>query len=340
MNPLKAASEHLAITLQDLRKDFAGEKALKGLTLSVPTGSLFGLIGADGAGKSTLLRILATLLDPDGGKVEVLGRDPGREFAALRHRIGYMPQRFSLYADLSVQENMEFFATLFGLTTAERLDRIERLLGFAQLADFKSRRAGALSGGMKQKLALSCILLHEPELLLLDEPTVGVDPVARRDFWRLLHDLRAQGRTLIVSTPYMDEAELCSSLALLHQGRLLALGTPVELTRQFPLPLVSISADKPLRWPLSRPCPSGVRAIYSMGGNLHALLDTSSPGNADASNQGATILARVLPPGCRFEAAMPGLEDVFLGLLSGAIPSETFALSPGLAQSTSQVKSL
>lgn len=315
-----------ALTLQGVRKDFAGEKALKHLSLRIPAGSLFGLIGADGAGKTTLLRILATLLDADGGEVRLLGRDPVKDFSELRRRIGYMPQRFSLYADLSVQENMEFFASLFGLTHREREQRMLKLLRFANLGEFRSRRAGALSGGMKQKLALACILLHEPELLLLDEPTVGVDPVARRDFWRLLRDLQNQGRTLVVSTPYMDEAEICSSLALLHQGELLALGDPVSLTSRFPLPLLSIRADRPLRWPLSRPCPPGVRSVYPMGGILHAVLDqaeqgsTAKTGVTDGLTQG---LAETFPA-CRFEPVMPGIEDVFLGLLSGAIDRKAY----------------
>ncbi len=301
--------------MRGLKKDFAGEEALKGIDLYCPQGSLFGLIGADGAGKTTLISILATLRDTDAGEVSVLGKDPRRDFADLRQRIGYMPQRFSLYADLTVHENLDFFATLFGLSKAQRQERMDKLLRFANLTEFRARRAGALSGGMKQKLALSCILLHEPELLLLDEPTVGVDPVARRDFWHLLRALRDQGRTIIVSTPYMDEAELCSSLALLHQGRLLALGHPQDLMSSFPHPLFAVHSTSPLRWPFSRPCPEGIRSIYPMAGRLHVVGQDPA-----ATPLGmASLLSGALPADAKFTPCRAGIEDVFLGLLTGAI---------------------
>lgn len=309
-----------AVLLRGLKKNYAGEEALKGIDLLCPKGSLFGLIGADGAGKTTLISILATLRDADAGEVSVLGKDPRSDFAALRQSIGYMPQRFSLYADLTVQENLEFFATLFGLPKALREERMDKLLRFANLGEFRARRAGALSGGMKQKLALSCILLHEPELLLLDEPTVGVDPVARRDFWHLLRALRDQGRTILVSTPYMDEAEMCSSLALLHQGRLLALGEPRHLMAQFPLPLFAVHSASPLRWPFSRPCPEGIRSIYPMGGRLHVVGQSQDATPTDM----ASILAGALPTDAKIMACDPGIEDVFLGLLTGAIAENQY----------------
>ncbi len=340
----------LAVHLDGLRKDFAGEKALKGLRLDIESGSLFGVIGADGAGKTTLMRILATLLDADGGDISLLGLNPKTEYVALRQRIGYMPQRFSLYADLSVRENMEFFATLFGLSAKERKDRMDSLLAFANLTEFTERRAGALSGGMKQKLALSCILLHEPDLLLLDEPTVGVDPVARRDFWKLLKTLRDEGRTIVVSTPYMDEAEMCSSLALMHQGELLALGSPHDLTSAYPLPMLTVRSTAPLRWPLSRPCPSPFGAIYPMGGELHAVLALPSedrsmtageaPQSASKPTLNPTIpltpstlkqaqqtLESALELSVQTEVIAAGIEDVFLGLLSGAIDKSLYQVT-------------
>jgi ABC-2 type transport system ATP-binding protein len=315
----------LAVQIRNVAKDYAGEKALKGLSLDIAKGSLFGLIGADGAGKTTLLNLLATLRDADSGQLRVLGCDPGREYAELRCRIGYMPQRFSLYADLSVQENLDFFATLFGLSALERRERMDKLLQFAGLAEFRARRAGALSGGMKQKLALSCILLHEPELLLLDEPTVGVDPVARRDFWLLLRTLRDEGRTIIVSTPYMDEAEMCSSLALLHNGRLLALGKPASLIAQFPYPVISVESAAPLRWALSRPCPSGVKSIYPMGGKLHVIVEAGFESETLQKMQGMhSPLRQILPPDCTISLIQPGIEDLFLGLLTGAIAESVY----------------
>jgi len=312
-----------AVELQGLSKDYAGEKALRELSLVIPEGALFGLIGADGAGKTTLLSILATLRDADAGTVRVLGKNPATDFNELRHRLGYMPQRFSLYADLSVEENLRFFASLFGLTPEQGRERMDKLLQFAGLADFRRRRAGALSGGMKQKLALSCILLHEPELLLLDEPTVGVDPVARRDFWRLLRTLRDEGRTIIVSTPYMDEAEMCAALALLHQGRLLAQGSPASLTERFPHPLYALEAESPLRWAMNQARPQGFKSIYPMGGKLHAVAEGIDP-QADVSALKAQWDGEVSA-----QAVKPGIEDVFLGLLTGTIPPEVYSADLG-----------
>jgi ABC-2 type transport system ATP-binding protein len=218
----------------DLAKNYAGEHALRGATLNVPKGSLFGLIGADGAGKTTFLRILATLLDADNGTARVLSHDVKTGMAAIRGAIGYMPQRFSLYEDLTVEENMAFFADIFCVPAEDRGGRMDRLLRFSRLSPFKARRAGALSGGMKQKLALSCALIHTPELLVLDEPTTGVDPLSRREFWSILRELKAQGVSILVSTPYLDEAEYCGRVALFHRGRVLASGAPKELMESGP----------------------------------------------------------------------------------------------------------
>jgi ABC-2 type transport system ATP-binding protein len=314
-----------AVAINGVQKDFAGEKALKSLSLRIPTQSLFGVIGADGAGKTTLMRMLATLLDADSGTLSILNLDPKTEFVALRPRIGYMPQRFSLYADLTVAENMFFFSTLFGLSQEETTTRMKALLGFANLTAFTDRRAGDLSGGMKQKLALSCILLHEPELLLLDEPTVGVDPVARRDFWNMLKSLRDQGRTVLVSTPYMDEAEICSTLALMHQGELLALGSPAELISLYPYPMVALRSQSALRWSVSKPAPKPFRSIYPMGGELHAVVDAPASDAFQLSEEDLQRLASLLGVELDVEVVRPGIEDVFLGLLSGAVSQETYA---------------
>ena len=223
-----------SIEARGLRKNYSGENALAGADLLVRKGELFGLIGADGAGKTTFLRILATLIDADGGEARVLSHDVKSGMAAIRGLIGYMPQRFSLYEDLSVQENMLFFADIFCVAPEERLERIERLLKFSRLSLFRDRRAGALSGGMKQKLALSCALIHTPELLILDEPTTGVDPLSRREFWSILKELNQSGVTILTSTPYLDEAAFCDGIALFHRGRVLLSGAPPDLLKSPP----------------------------------------------------------------------------------------------------------
>jgi ABC-2 type transport system ATP-binding protein len=213
---------------------------LDGVSFSVDRAALFGFIGPDGAGKTTLFRILTTLMVPDGGRARVLGADVVADQWALRSRIGYMPGRFSLYPDLSVAENLRFFASVFG-TTIER-ERAQIAPIYSQLEPFAGRRAAALSGGMKQKLALCCALVHRPEILFLDEPTTGVDAVSRREFWDLLGHLRASGMTIVVSTPYMDEANRCDRVALIQRGRLLAIDRPDDIARSFDRPLFAIRA--------------------------------------------------------------------------------------------------
>jgi ABC-type multidrug transport system ATPase subunit len=309
---------NLAIEAAGLAKDHAGERALKGVGFHVPAGTLFGIIGADGAGKSTLMDILATLSDPDSGSARVLGLDLARDFSRIRADIGYMPQRFSLYQDLSVGENLDFFADIFGIRGGERDTRMEDLLRFAALGPFRDRRAGNLSGGMKQKLALACTLIHQPRLLLLDEPTVGVDPVARRDFWRMLKALRDQGISLLVSTPYMDEAALCDRLILLHQGRILAEGAPADLVAAYPYRLFRVEGrGKTLHYPADRPPPPGFALLYPAAGSLHAAarpeaVRDGSPGGLFPSLRAAVPEAETLHP------IQASVEDVFFALLSGA----------------------
>jgi len=220
-----------AARASSLVKRFGDATALQEISFSVAAGEIFGFIGPDGAGKSTLFRILATLLVPDAGTAEVLGRDVVKDLWEIRARVGYMPGRFSLYPDLSVEENLAFFASVFGTTITREYERIAPI--YAQLEPFKSRRAGALSGGMKQKLALCCALVHRPELLLLDEPTTGVDAVSRREFWELLAQLKATGLTIVVSTPYMDEADRCDRVALIDGGKILATDTPSAIAGSF-----------------------------------------------------------------------------------------------------------
>jgi ABC-2 type transport system ATP-binding protein len=224
-----AGAQALALEARALRRRFGETAALDGLTFEVRRGELFGLVGADGAGKTTAIRALAGLVDLDGGEARVLGRDPVRDGREVRESLGLMPQAYSLYRDLSVMENLRFFGRVYCLPRAVFRERTERLLHLTRLAPFTARRADALSGGMYKKLALACALLHEPEVLILDEPTNGVDPVSRRELWAMLHEFVHGGMAVLVSTPYMDEAERCNRVGLVHRGRLLDEGSPFDL---------------------------------------------------------------------------------------------------------------
>ena len=219
------------IEINGISKSYGGVKALDGVSLSVAEGEVFGLIGADGAGKSTLFRIMATLLRPDSGTATIGGWDSVKDKRAIRNVVGYMPGRFSLYQDLTVEENLRFFATLFNTTVEENYDSIKAI--YSQIEPFRNRRAGALSGGMKQKLALSCALVHKPRLLLLDEPTTGVDPVSRRELWDMLGQLKSRGITIVAATPYLDEIRRCERVAYLDHGRVRGIGTPDDMLSRF-----------------------------------------------------------------------------------------------------------
>lgn len=219
------------LELSGLRRAFGATQALRGVSLKVHHGEVYGLVGPDGAGKTTAIRLLAGLLRPDGGEVRVLGAEPSHPRSPVREQLGLVPQRNTLYGDLSVDENLRFFARLFGLSHEDFASRRERLLHITRLERFTDRRADALSGGMYKKLALACALLHRPRVLLLDEPTNGVDPVSRRELWELLYGLVHEGMTLVVSTPYMDEAARCHRVGLLYAGELIAEGAPRELAR-------------------------------------------------------------------------------------------------------------
>lgn len=285
---------------------------MKDVSFEVGEGALFGLLGADGAGKTTLLRILVTLIGADGGSAAVLGRNVAKEHAFIRAGIGYMPQRFSLYQDLSVRENMAFFADVFGVPARERTERMNKLLSFARLEQFRERRAANLSGGMKQKLALSCALIHTPTLLFLDEPTTGVDPVSRKEFWDILHDLKRQGITIIFSTPYMDEAAQCDDLLFLHKGEVIERGAPHALLERYPYTLFSVSGEgRSIAVPADTPLDNSVALMYPAGGAIHvALKDRGATADGVLS-----FVKQYAPAADRATRIDPTVEDVFFMLL-------------------------
>ncbi|MCG2460015.1 ABC transporter ATP-binding protein [Flavobacteriaceae bacterium F89] len=235
----------MSIVITNISKSYGKVKALDDISFEVKPGELFGLIGPDGAGKTTLFRILTTLLIADGGKATVAGYDVVKEYKSIRNHVGYMPGRFSLYQDLTVEENLNFFATIFGTTIEENYDLIRDI--YMQIEPFKDRRAGKLSGGMKQKLALSCALIHKPKVLLLDEPTTGVDPVSRKEFWDMLKRLQEKDITILVSTPYMDEAALCDRIALVQDGGILQIDTPNAIVKHYPKPIFNVGANNMYR---------------------------------------------------------------------------------------------
>lgn len=258
-----------AIAVDSLVKNYGTLKAVDRVSFTVDRGEMFGLIGPDGAGKSTIYRILATLLAPDNGNVSVMGFDVIKDYREIRNRIGYMPERFSLYPDLTVTENLNFFASLFGVTVKENFDLISPI--FSQLAKFPNRKAGALSGGMKQKLALSCALIHRPELLLLDEPTTGVDAVSRSEFWDMLATLRNYGITILVSTSYMDEANRCDRVAMIDKGHILAIDSPDGLVRGLGENLYNAVAPDMFRLLSELRSLPEVTDCYTFGATLHVV---------------------------------------------------------------------
>ena len=255
------------VNCQLINKSYGSVKALKDLSFDVKRGELFGLIGPDGAGKTSLFRILTTLLLADSGTATVDGLDVVKDYKMIRKRIGYMPGRFSLYQDLTVEENLTFFATVFGTTIKENYYLIEDI--YKQIEPFKNRKAGKLSGGMKQKLALSCALIHKPSVLFLDEPTTGVDPVSRKEFWGMLKKLIQQGITILVSTPYMDEASLCDRVAFIQQGEILSINTPQQIIDSFPRKLYKAESGDNYRLLNELRDNPSVRSVYIFGDSLH-----------------------------------------------------------------------
>ncbi len=296
------------VAVAGLTKRFRGALAVDSLTFSAAAGEIFGLVGPDGGGKTTTMRMLAGVLTPDQGVVRVAGFDVAREPEAVKQRISYMPQRFGLYEDLTVDENLGFYADIFGVPKAERRRRSAQLLEAAGMNEFRSRLAGNLSGGMKQKLGLACALIHRPQVILLDEPTTGVDPVSRRDFWRILYSLLAEGVTIVTATAYLDEAERCHRLALLHQGRLLFCGAPSELKKRLRGALVAVLSPnpRPLEEPLRRA--EGVTGMVLMGDGVHLVVD-DAPRRIPEIEQ---ILRAAALPFTSVAEVAPTIEDVFI----------------------------
>lgn len=261
-----------------LTRRFGRTVAVDGLGLSVERGEIFGLVGPDGAGKTTAIRMLAAILDPTSGSVHVMGYDAAKQSEAIKQKMGYMAQQFSLYGDLSVTENLAFYADIFALKGEERRERIDRLLHFSRLTEFTERRAGRLSGGMQKKLALACALLHKPEVLLLDEPTTGVDPVSRREFWGILTELHMEGVTIVVSTPYMDEAERCSRVGFLYRGRLIACDAPERIRAMVDGELIELRPNDMRRARDLLVDLPGVLEVQSYGDLIHVFVENAKVG--------------------------------------------------------------
>jgi ABC-2 type transport system ATP-binding protein len=301
-----------AIQTNRLTKRFGDLTAVNELTLAVAEGEIFGLVGPDGAGKTTTMRLLSGIMDPSSGDAWVDGLHTVRQAEAVKERIGYMSQRFGLYADLTVMENLNFYADVYSEPRKGRQQKIERLLSFSNLTPFKKRLAGNLSGGMKQKLGLACALIHTPKVLFLDEPTNGVDPVSRRDFWRILYQLLREKVTIFVSTAYLDEAERCNRVALVHRGKLLACGTPDELKQLMRGTILEIRAAEPRRAAVLLRQQLAAGSVGLFGDRVHVV--TTQP--EQAAGDVATILGREKVPLFGIRPIPPSLEDVFISVLA------------------------
>lgn len=298
-----------AIAVRSLIKNYRHNVALDKLTLEISGGSILALVGPDGAGKTTLLRILAGILDFDSGEIDIFGENYRKHFEKTKATIGYMPQRFGLYEDLTVRENIDFFADLFLVGKAERRERINRLLEFSRLEPFTGRLAGKLSGGMKQKLGLACALIHNPKILLLDEPTNGVDPVSRREFWRLLYELNRDGATIVISSSYMDEAERASHFALINKGALISSGIPAVERREFAFKVYELIDDRArlLKDQLTRE--KSFESVSLFGGSIHI-----STKDDVGLEQIRAVLAKQEIDTSSLRQILPTFEDIYISL--------------------------
>ncbi len=303
------------VALKGLTRHFGELRAVEQLTFDVARGELFGIVGPDGAGKTTTLRMLAGVLRPTAGDATLAGVSVVRDPEAVKHHIAYMSQRFGLYTDLTVRENIEFYADLYQVPREVRPARLERLYAFSALGPFQDRLAGQLSGGMKQKLSISCALIHEPEILLLDEPTFGVDPISRRDLWLIVHEMVASGVTVIVSTAYMDEAERCDRIALLNEGRAIAIEEPTALQRRLDGQVLAVRTDQPRRARDLLREQSTIRAAVLFGDSLHVTLRA---GRGSWPSAMAALRAngiQVLDE----QNVEPSLEDVFIDMVQPTV---------------------
>ena len=306
-----------AIVAEGLSKSFPGVRAVDALSFDARAGEIFGLVGPDGAGKTTALRMLAGIMPPDAGHATVAGFDIVRNPEGAKHALSYMPQRFGLYEDLTVDENIRFYADLFGVKKAERQERSSQLLEAAGMAEFRKRMAGKLSGGMKQKLGLACALIHRPKVILLDEPTTGVDPVSRRDFWRILYELSAEGVAILTSTAYLDEAERCHRVALLHQGKLLFCDTPANLKAGLHKGVLSVTGPEPRSLRRLLELADGISSLALTGDGLHIVVD-------DAARRIPEFEARLKAAHVSFDAIQqvaPSIEDLFVDAVDSRGPS-------------------
>lgn len=300
----------LAIEINNLNKSYETVRALEDVSFSVEKGIIFGLIGPDGSGKTTLFRILATLLKPDSGQALINGLDVVGNFKKIRQMIGYMPGRFSLYQDLTVEENLSFYATVFGTTIKKNYDLIRDI--YQHIEPFKARRAGRLSGGMKQKLALSCALIHSPDVLILDEPTTGVDAVSRKEFWEMLVNLIERGITIIVSTPYMDEAGLCHRVGLIQNGHMLTVNTPKVIRSQFREKLFAVRSPDLYRLIRDLKSFEIIRTAFIFGQSAHITLSETE----DPVQKLTVYLESLGHTGIQIESLSPGIEDCFMELMT------------------------
>lgn len=301
-----------SVSVKNLVKTYGNVKAVSDVSFEVQKGELFGLIGPDGAGKTSVFRILTTLLLADSGTATVEGLDVVNDYREIRNIVGYMPGRFSLYQDLTVEENLRFFATVFGAAIEENYELIRDI--YEQIKPFSKRRAGKLSGGMKQKLALCCALIHKPVVLFLDEPTTGVDVVSRKEFWEMLGKLKKQGITIVVSTPYMDEATLCDRIALIQNGHIMSIDTPDHIVQSFPKPLFAAKADNIYSLLQDLRSDTGVESCYPFGEYLHLTLKED---DADALSV-MRIAGRNHPEGLEVKIVPPTIEDCFIQLMEKA----------------------
>jgi ABC-2 type transport system ATP-binding protein len=299
-----------AVSVKNISKSFGETKAVDDISFDVKKGELFGFIGPDGAGKTTLFRMLTTLLLPGSGSAVVDGFDIVKDYKKIRSSVGYMPGRFSLYQDLSVEENLKFFARVFGTTIEKNYDLIKDI--YIMLEPFNKRRAGQLSGGMKQKLALSCALIHRPDVLFLDEPTTGVDPVSRNEFWEMLGKLKNEGITILVSTPYMDEASKCDRIALMQKGKILDIGFLQDIIGKYGKKIYAVRSDNMHKLILDLRSDENTESVYSFGDFLHY---TDKHGNVDLEKM-KNILTSEGHANLTIQEINPGIEDCFMSLMN------------------------